>query len=187
MFAQKFKGRKGYSSERSFSIMLAEELLRFELRCFYGDEIKIFRCDIEATKPRPVKKGDCENLTEVEDRFLSAAKERWIKIGAIIGPFEKTFEPSYEGDRRRNLRRVEAEVRLFSISSGQADWWKPHFLMLGHSNQHGEKTLHSSYFYESGEVAGRFEKKIKDNPCDEMCQSQTTANFPGIHNLSKLE
>ena len=177
------KSEYSYSSERPFSIMLAEELFRYDIKKSYGDGIKVFRCDIQGTPVRETK-PDSANITDEEKRS-SSGKERLVKIAAIIGPFEKTYEPSFEGDKRRNLRRVEAEIRLYSVENG-CIWWKPHYLKMDCGDRWSRKEFSIRCLYTDGTVDGVHEPLNYPNPCAEMCDSQTTANYPEFHNLTQL-
>ena len=150
--------------------MLSEELLRAELKQIYGGDIKIFRLDVTAS---PFN----------ESTFTPGGRlDRTVKLVAIIGPFEKCYEPSFEGDNRRNLRRVEAECVLYSVENG-AIHWMPQSLRLrcGDSDGREEKFLY--FIYAAPDFASY---EVRENPCADMCASQTSANYPYLHNLTDI-
>jgi hypothetical protein len=162
--------KKQYKSASHFSIMLSEELLRAELKLIYGVDIKIFRLDVTAS---PFN----------ESIFAPGGRlDRTVKLLAIIGPFEKTYEPSFEGDNRRNLRRVEAECVLYSVENG-AIWWLPQSLHLLCGDSYGRQDKSFSFTYAA---PGLPTFEVRENPCADMCASQTPANYPYLHRLTDI-
>jgi hypothetical protein len=181
-----FKIKRDQNWKLSFSIMLAEELFREGLKSVFGDQIRVFRSEITATKPGPrnesLSKATC---THEENRWtISPKMERYITIAAIVGPFEKTYSESPKEDKRRNLRQVWARIRLFSTANG-CIWWKPHFMFLTQKNANVESFSTHSFYYETGMVDGSQWFKSNENPCEDMCDSQTTANYPDLHDLDR--
>lgn len=174
-------------SERSFSVMLAEELLRAELKKLYGDEVKLFQCDIVATPPSLVKR-DSVTISEPEreslahDWMAGSVSERQVNIAAIAGPFERLYPENPPEDRRRKLRRVEAVCRVYTITTGSVQW-KAHYLKFVVKNEYGQMVATSVTHYEAGRVDGGETRKseVSENPCRDMSDSQTRANYPGIH------
>lgn len=175
-------GRKKNRSERSFSIMLADELLRAELKRLYGEEVKIFQSDIEATSPASKKSPQDTTISEVEQRwFTDKTIERYVTIKVIVGPFERLYPENPPEDYRRRLRRVEAICRLFSVETGVTQW-RPHFLFLAVSDDTG-KALDTVYqCYEAGcGIEGEACSQTAPNPCQDMCASQTDCHYPSIY------
>lgn len=161
-------------TERSFSIMLAEEVLRAELKKFYGGEIKFFQCDIDVTSASVER----DSLT-ISDFERQACPElvngRLVEITAIIGPFGFLYPVT--SDRRRELRRVEAECRVFSVL-GSVVVWRPHFLRVLVKDEYARVVEIFHRHYEGGLILNsRFEKDA-DNPCQDMCNSQIPVNYP---------
>ena len=159
-------------------MMLAEEILRAELRKLYGDETKIFQCDVIATPIVNTAIGGVRSLTEVG--FLDAAKERYISIVAVIGPFEREYPANPPEDKRRKIRRLEARTRLFSIEGG-ATFWRPHFMRLELFSD-SAPSVFRWYCYEDGFVDEhpdffvRMHKSDK-NPCEDMVDSQIQPDY----------
>lgn len=188
-------GKKKNRSERSFSIMLAEELLRAELKKLYGDEIKIFRCDIEATPPAEstYKVGDdSANISDEEwkvwhlilkhrdagENMRNPMLARTVNFAAVIGPLCERCVPSNpSGDRRRQLGLVKAVCRLFSIETGCV-WWRPHFLKFVVTDGLLNCYNGVEVCYEYGLMDGKERLKDRENPCQDMCDMQTSANYP---------
>ena len=164
--------------------MLAEEILRAELKKVFGDEIKIFRREIVATPPASMRMND-STITDYEKEWWSmSARERFVMISTIIGPFELTYPNSKPKDNRRNLRRIDAEVRLFSTESGCL-WWMPHYLKWYEIVNCGkEKTAGRCFWYRSGFCNRLRKEKRNENPCQDMVDSQTPANHPGLNHLA---
>ncbi|MDP3762808.1 MAG: hypothetical protein Q8Q97_01925 [bacterium] len=166
--------------------MLAEELLRAELKKLYGDEVKVFQSNIVAD-PISLTKRDGVSISAPESKFLEhewmvgKVQERLINIDAIIGPFERLHPKSPPEDRRRNLRRVKAICRVFSTETG-CIWWCPHFLRFSVFHEGGEHCY--PRYYEKGFVGSVEWQKDAENPCQDMCDSQTGANYPEFHNLA---
>lgn len=177
-------GKKKRRAERSFSMMLAEELLRAELRKLFGDEVKFFQCDTEATTACKLKRGGCPP-TRIEQEFHGADKERFVAIDAVIGPFERVFPDNPPEDKRRCARKVKAECRLFSIEGG-CTFWRPHYLAFtviddrNHSTSHGfcyEEEVSPPAeggfsFLQSLGILMNLNWEIVQNPCAGMCDSQ---------------
>ncbi len=184
--------QKGHRSERPFSIMLAEELLRFELQRRFGKGIRIFSCNIKAT-PVAVKTAQGDTASHREDRFDLGGKERSVNIRALVGPFDQLFPENPPEDRRRQLRRVEAACRLFSTEGLFTVWW-PHFLemtfiteeVVKGKNPKDSRTFYFikqkrvvvTQFYESGVRDGVLHRKNAQNPCEDMCESQLGTSVP---------
>ena len=172
-------------SERSLSVMLAEELLRAELKKLYGDEVKLFQCDIVATPPSLVKRDDA-TISELERKWLahegmaSSVSERQVNIAAIIGPFERLYPKNPPEDRRRKLRRVEAVCRVFTVTTGSVQW-QPHFLKFVVKNEYGQVVDTTERNYEGGCVDDKDSAKNADNPCRDMSDSQAGVNYPSIY------
>jgi len=183
------------SLKLSFSMMLAVELLRAEMQKLYGGGIKFFYCDVEAGKVNRTDKGDKRSLTETEIYDLSRdwshhhLKERIIRITALVGPLGPLFSPTFKEDRRRKLARVEADCRLFSTETG-CIWWKPHYIGFSVRVESEGQLRPSAVIYESGRCFGLHHRgtAISTNPCQEMCDSQTGANYARLHHqMNHLE
>lgn len=172
-------GKKKSRAERSFSMMLVEELLRAELRKLYGDAVKFFHCDTVATaacKPR----YKTHTLTKIEQELHWADKERFVTIDAVIGPFERVFPNNPPEDKRCRARKVKAQCRLFSIEGG-CTFWRPHFLVFTVTDDNGGHAS-SGYCYEDGVIddlpqnmlgfRSNFTWEVVQNPCADMCYSQ---------------
>lgn len=164
-------GRKKSRSERPFSLMLAEELLRAELKRLYGGSIKFFQCDIVA-KNLEIDAGlETSEETDYRHSYGTAGmKAKLISINAIIGPIG------------RFLKRVEAECRVFTFAQSAANW-KPHFLWMVIKSEDGVVDISTNEFcYQAGRThGGFFFEKNAENPCLDMCASQTAANYPGLN------
>lgn len=171
--------------------MLAEELLRSELMRVFGssrvyrggrgiETLKFFRCDIRATPVQAkTEKGKAATDRECSSPFgqaLDSRVERSVSIVAFVGPFDRLYPENPARDQRRNLCRVTATVRLFS-TDGCANW-HPHFIRGTVINERGGEVAQFVQYYESGTVEGVIQAKTVDNPCSEMCDSQTSANYP---------
>lgn len=172
-------------SERSFSVMLAEELLRSELKNLYGDEVKLFQCDIVATPPSLVKResvtiSEPERESLAHDWMAGSVSERQVNIAAIAGPFERLYPENPPEDRRRKLRRVEAVCRVFTITTGSVQW-QAHFLKFVVKNEHGQVVSTEEHNYAGGRVDGKESVKDAENLCRNMSDSQTEANYPRWH------
>jgi hypothetical protein len=180
-------------SERSFSVMLAEELLRAELKKLYGDEIKFFQCDIVAS-PVSETVPDHHTMTLAEENCLGHFQpkewiiERHVEIVAIIGPFERLYPENPPNDRRRRLRRIEAACRVFSSEPGCIHW-QTHFLTFSVKDDSGNTITVIERYYKDGRVRGARVCGKAENPCKIMSDSQTDANYPRIypklHGLAK--
>ena len=172
-------------SERSFSVMLAEELLRAELKKLYGDEVKLFQCDIVTAPPSLVKR-DSATISEPEreslahDWMAGSVSERQVNIAAIAGPFERPYPENPPEDRRRKLRRVEAVCRVYTITTGSVQW-QAHYLKFVVKNEYGQVVSTEERNYAGGRVNGEESAKSAENLCQDMSDSQTGANYPSIH------
>ena len=176
--------KKRSKSERSFSIMLAEEILRAELKRLYGDKIKFFQCDIVATQTSPAG-GSQTNISNLESRMLlvkprSSIRKRTVKISAIIGPFEWRCPTNPSYDRSCNLRHVEAECRIFCFEES-AVYWQPHFLIFTVYDYNGCVKSTLDCYYEDGKVDGEKMAKNNKNPCQDMVDSQVPVHYPSIN------
>src|SRR3989344_4358160 len=173
-------GSKKNRSERSFSVMLAEELLRAELKKLYGDGVKLFQCDIVATPPSVVKR-DSVTISEREreslarDWMADSVSERQVNVVAIAGPFERLYPENPPEDRRRKLRRVEAVCRVYTITTGCV-LWQAHFLKFVGKDECGRVVATEERNYAGGRVDGRESATNSENPCQEMYDSQVAAN-----------
>lgn len=182
MFTRKPKDTR---IERSFSIMLAEEILRAELEIFCEKKVQFFRCDITATQVHENLEIR-SNISEVERDLVvrpsmrGTCFERYVRIEAIVGPFERCFSNNPQEDRRRELRRVEATCRLFTTESG-ARYWKPHFLNYVIKDSYGFEVHDAELLYEDGSVDGLRRERNAMNPCKDMVASQIPANYPMFH------
>jgi len=178
-------GNKKNRSERSFPVMLAEELLRAELKKLYGDEVKLFQCDIVATPPLLVK-HDSVTISEPEreslahDWMAGSVSERQTNIAAIAGPFERLYPENPPEDRRHKLRRVEAICRVYTITTGSVQW-QAHYLKFVVKNEYGQVVSTVERNYAGGRLDGKESAKNAENPCQDMSDSQTGANFPSIY------
>lgn len=179
MFGKKAK------SERPFTSMLAEELMRAELRILYGDGVRLFQCDIEASRAS-LKGCDSTTLSTPEREALSheymdgAVSERFVKISAIVGPFERCFPENPPEDRRRKLRRVEAECRIYTITTGCTSW-QPHYLKFVVKDEFGGVVAIEHRNYVDGRVNGEELPANAINPCQDMSDSQVPATYRSIH------
>ncbi len=170
---------KKNKSERSFSIMLAEELLRAELKKALGDHLRIFQCDIKATPITEVHhRNEDISYFEREAVFNRKICERFVTLHAIIGPFEKVC-PENHFDNRCSLRRIETNVRLYSSKDSNGDiWWRPHYLIAQMFNHHMIRCGYIISRYASGVVKSMVGNHGEDsNPCQDMCDSQTMLNY----------
>lgn len=176
-----FRSKKNHRSERSFSVMLAEELLRAELGQLYGHKIKLFRCDITATFPSKVK---CESATISEperealahDWMAGSVNERQVNITAIAGPFERLYPENPPEDRRHKLRRVEAVCRVYAIKIGYL-LWQAHYLNFVVKDESEQVIATENRNYADGRVNGEESVMNANNPCRDMTDSQFTANY----------
>ena len=172
-------------SERSFSVMLAEELLRAELKKLYGDEVKLFQCDIVATPPSLVKR-DSVTISEPEreslahDWMAGSVSERQVNVVAIAGPFGRLYPENPPEDRRRKLRRVEAACRVYTITTGSVQW-QAHFLKFVVKDEYGQVVATEERNYAGGCVDDKESATNDENPCQDMSDSQVAANYPSIH------
>jgi hypothetical protein len=166
----------------SFSIMLAEELLRAELEAHYkeklGYRIQIFQLIVVASPPATYPRTRLGAFqTEMEKQFFSdKTLERFIDIKAIIGPFEKLYPANPAEDLRCHMRTVEANCRLFSVEESVTKW-KPHFLHVEIKDHWRNQVEHIWKFYETGSWGDaeigtfRHQRKDSENPCAAMCAS----------------
>ncbi|MBI2475371.1 hypothetical protein HYV69_03030 [Candidatus Uhrbacteria bacterium] len=159
-------------SERSFSLCLAEELLRAELRKHFGDEVKIFQMNMVATKPikqfpQPV------TLTDLEiNQSWSKHWERYITMVGRFGPVGRLYPDNPPEDLRGRIFLIEAKCRLFSIESGCV-MWRPHFMRYTITTDEGFNHAQVVRLYEDGRVyGGRLTMLVPDNPCHVMVASQ---------------
>ncbi len=184
--------RKTYQSERPFSITLAEEILRAELRKLYGNEIKFFECSITGTKPEQksktmsfkMKSGNC-GTTEYKWGRHENHIERYVNIKAKFGPFERLFPHNPKTDQRREVRTVKAECRLYSVESG-CTFWKPHFIHFDIYDYAGEQVDCKEMFYENGLHKDREHTQTAENPCHDMCFSQVSVMCPDWISFAKI-
>jgi hypothetical protein len=160
-------------------MMLAEEILRAELKKLYGDNIKIFQCDIVATSIAKSNMVGTRSLMEVG--YAATAKERYVNIVAIVGPFERVYPNNPPEDKRRTTRRVKAEIRLFSIESA-VNYWRPHVLTMAIFNESVQENR-KIFTYEDGFWGcGKFSRQEEDakNPCEDMVVSQIQPEYPQV-------
>ena len=170
-------------SERSFSLCLAEELLRAELRDRFGNHTKFFTCNIVATHAVEKKPGG-RTMTdlEVDPSRSGCIQERTVKISALFGPMERRY-PDSTHNMSCQLYRVDASCRLFSIESG-CIIWHPHYLRYAvTANERSEGSRNYRVrIYENGYVDGArsaiLTPDAKDNPCLDMVTSQPRSNKP---------
>ena len=174
-------GKKKSRTERSFSVMLAEETLRAELKKLYGDGIKIFQ-NIFVAGPPVVLKSSIDSITDFERTEL---EKKWMKgtilvreveIEALVGPFERIYPDNPPEDRRRRLRPIDAICRIYSFESGSCSHWQVHYLHL-EVFEGGEIAELKGYdfVYENGLIRGERSAKNTDFPCQEMINSQICA------------
>jgi hypothetical protein len=160
--------------ESSFSVMLAEEVLRAELQKQFG-KICVFQ---RVIKPGKVEgnsacKGDCSK-PEMDQRY-GAIWERLVTFECIIG------SPSANAP----LMRVEAHCRVYSVGGQKKPTnWQPHYLNFGVFSQTGERLGTGCKYYVEGWVSdGTFtvvHGKNADNPCQAMCDGQFYAVVPAL-------
>lgn len=179
------KRNKETRIERTFSIMLVEEILRAELRRWSGNNVQFLHCDITATPVSEVIQiganiSDSERDLVVRPSMRGSCFERTVKIAAIIGTLEPAFPNNPVEEKRKKLRRVEATCRLFTTESG-ARYWKPHFLTWVVKNEYGQSVESDGCRYVNGSVHGCYQKKNAENPCEDMVASQIPANYPMFH------
>ncbi|MCC6290962.1 hypothetical protein IT398_02760 [Candidatus Nomurabacteria bacterium] len=173
------------SLKLSFSIMLAQEILRAELQKLYGKEIWFFRCDIAPTKVFLVKKTDCTLMARLTTgvgltRVSTETKERYIGITALVGPLGPLYSPTFAEDKRRKLAKVVASCRLFSKETS-CIWWLPHYISLYIEEEGASMGVEKLLIYESGSLDGSHYDLNSQNPCADMCDSQTGANYARMH------
>ncbi len=165
--------------------MLAEELLRAELRRLYGDEVKLFQCDIVATPPSLVKRNNAtistlERVSLVYHWMAGSVSERKVNIAAIVGPFERLYPKNPPEDRRRKLRRVEAVCRMYTITTGCV-LWEAHYLNFVVKDECGQVLAMEERTYTGGRIDGKVSAKNAENPCQDMSDSQVPANYRIFH------
>jgi|GEM_PF-2687079 len=165
-------------SERSFSLCLAEELLRAELRLHYGDGVKIFQMNMRATKPieqfpQPKTSTDLEI-----DHPNYKHWERYVTMVGRFGPVGRLYPDNPPEDIRGCLYRVEAECRLFSIEGGCVSW-RPHFMQYTVTTDRNFEHATVIRVYEDGRMNGaKLTMLAPDNPCLEMIASQQRSSIP---------
>lgn len=177
-------GSKIVRSERSFSLCLAEELLRAELKSRFGDHVTIFSINMKATPPT-TKHRTNTTVTDVERTFFQedSSVERYIKISALFGPMERLFPDNPPTDQRRHLYRINAECRLFSLEHGCV-MWRPHFLKMTRvSDSEYTRYCTEVFIYEDGKVDGARltispEAPPIVKPCQDMVMSQPLSSRP---------
>jgi len=148
-----------WKSNRSFSVMLAEEVLRGELKALYGEGIKIFQCDMRGYKG---------GLVPVQDETDSLM----VCFTAIIGPFERLYPENSESDKRRRLRRVEATVYVYK-TEGSVIAWHVRNSVIRVIDDSGILVHDQLKFYRHGFG--------DENPCEDMCTDQTDVNYPMLY------
>ncbi len=168
---------RNYRSESPFTIMLAEEVFRAELRKLYGEKVKIFRRDISAPS--------LANVFRFNDP--GDVVKRIVTIKAIVGPFENIFEPSYEGDKRGNTMRVSANCTLQATkgeAGGQATLWRPERIYITCNGTRVVKPAKHLVIYDRPDLKGRnsmlgdYAATEAENPCADMCASQFSIDYP---------
>lgn len=171
-------------SNDSFSTMLAEELLRAELKKLFGDGIRFFHRKLVSTPLRATMgHNDAtqgEQLELARSGWQEGMSERHVMITALVGPFERLYPSHPPEDRRRRLRRVEATCRVSSTRDGVIAW-HPHYLKFVLKDDRGEAVTVQWRVYEDGCIGGVIRTQNAENPCQDMCDSQTGANYPSTH------
>jgi len=173
--------KKIYKSERTFSIMLAEEILRAKLEKHYGRRINFFQCDIVSSPIKEVKHtGEEITNKEIEALRYHPTRERRVEINAIIGPFERLYPGNPPEDKRCRARRAEAILRLFDVGTGSVQW-ELHYLFLNIFNDGGTIVNCFRCFFQDGIFQHKQQSKNNENHCQAMCDSQIDANYPGTN------
>jgi len=174
--------KKKYSSERPFSVMLAEELLRAELRKLYGDGIKILQCVISGSPPAHKKNRNDSTITALEESNVYAFERVWereLQLDGRVGPFGRLYPENPLEDRRRVGRNFIASCRLFSVETNVIIW-RPHYLLFSLYEEHGQPmTITEKRFYEDGRLLNEPHFKNAENSCQEMCDT-----VPALHQLA---
>ena len=167
------RARGKWQSERAFSLMLAEELLRAELQKLYGNGIKLFRCKMVATMPtnRRIKIGTCASDSELA-QCNRPTRERYVEVRALIGPFGSS-----------QLLAVSAICRLFNNApTTTAVRWQPHLFYFVVENEQGHTQDERVLYYEGGyDPLGVLHSANAENPCADMVNSQMAANHASWH------
>lgn len=179
MLAEVFGLKKRKPVVFGFSMMLAQELLRAELQKRYGPEIKIFQCSMTATPPTQKTTllssytSEEENLFRRGGCYVQSIFERSVEITALVGPFERLYPENPPEDRRRRLRKVQVECRMFSTSTSVVIW-RPHFFSISvWLDNEGRKMDIFTCVYEDGFVIHHHPgTKNADNPCADMVENQ---------------
>lgn len=145
----------------SFTIMLALELLREELKELYGVEVRCFQLDTSVQASKRSKNLEDPTISEGERiRKEENTNERVVKIEALIGPFEKVFPNNQSDDHRRRLRRVEVTCRLYAIWRADNVYslepqWTPHFLRGVIKDEEGRPLHWIRCHYDNGRIDGQ--------------------------------
>jgi hypothetical protein len=141
--------------------------------------------DTEGSKVLKKLETSVDDVSSEERRyFTDSTKERYVMFFGVIGPFERSFPDAPESDQRRELRRVEATVRLYSVEGG-CTYWKPHFIKIEVRKGFNRIVDMLEIFYVDGRVEGRPQEANAENPCEIMCVSQVPANYPQFHQLTR--
>jgi hypothetical protein len=100
---------------------------------------------------------------------------------AIIGPFERVYPNNPPEDKRRTTRRIEAEIRLFSIESA-VNLWRPHILTMSIFNGSVQENRKVFVYEEGFWGSGKFsrQEETAENPCKDMVESQIQPEYPQV-------
>lgn len=170
---------RGNRRDDSFSTILAEEILRAELKKLYGDGIKFFQRRMVCIITQPISHSDgFRSLTEEEQQILKKSGQRGglfekhVRMDVIVGPFERMYPENPPEDRRCRLRLVDASCRVFSIPNHGRPFWRPHYLRLEVRDDSNQVVEQKWYFYEEGLVEGAEFARDSGNPCQDMSDNQ---------------
>lgn len=153
--------KKKFRSERSFSIVLAEEIVRRETIAFLEEKIEFLYFDTKTTSP-----SKSTLLGTYAQNETSESNERIIEVTTAVADFT-------DGHTRNKLRVriVTGEVRLFQIKK---DWFC-HTLLLT-VKEEGKPNQSEMYIYESGVVNKMYYSGAATNPCLKLCLMQWQLN-----------
>jgi len=171
-----------HKSFRVFSVCFAEELLRAELRCLYGEAIQFYQAEVSAPSVSHAPNSRRMDLSINERSFYHEAF-RVVEIEAIIGQFAQSSGKSIT-DNRSALYRVSAKIRLFGADHG-ALYWYPHYAIFTVYEAHENVGRLYNRFYIGGTIDGVFVQANAENPCGVMFASQTSATYAKLHGLAK--
>lgn len=156
--------------ERSFSIVLAEEVIREEIKKILPNEnISFIYFDTKSTSVKQITSSN----TRTNDEGNQTTNERFVTVTSLFYASPKKIGNILFCELAV-LYQADAEIRLYQVLTSNGRVWKCHFLDLKVSKN--EKTIFKErLIYKDGVIESLYAPKQSINPCSNLENLQPRA------------